>query len=188
MARQKRLPAAMLAVLAAAALVVSVFKATADECRTRPGLSAVPGKHWYYHVNRSDHQPCWYLGSAETEQGSHARGVTSIVHRPLIRYRATEQPDGDQQTTPTHPRSEEVTVRQSRGHSVHNGFLSLVGERWKSIAWPFANSPLTPLDSSAHRTYLFNRRIALIHASAISRSTWRSDGSARSARLRHSST
>jgi hypothetical protein len=111
---QKILPAAMLAVLpAAAVLAVPLAEATAGECRTKPGSSAPPGKHWYYRVNRSDHQHCWYLGSAETEQSSHARRAISIVHRPLIRHGATEQPDGDQQAASTYPGPEEATVQQS---------------------------------------------------------------------------
>ena len=111
---QKILPAAMLAVLpAAAVLAVPLAEATADECRTKPGSSAPPSKHWYYRVNRSDHQHCWYLGSAETVQSSHARRAISIVHRPLIRHRATEQPDGDQQAASTYAGPEEATVQES---------------------------------------------------------------------------
>jgi hypothetical protein len=103
MVRQKILSAAMLAVLPAAALAVPFDKATAEECRTKPGSSAAPGKHWYYRVNLSNHQHCWYLGSAQTEQTAHSRRAISIVHRPLIRYRAPEQVTG----------SEEVTVQES---------------------------------------------------------------------------
>jgi hypothetical protein len=115
---QKILPAAMLAVLpAAAVLAVPLAEATADECRTKPGSSAPPSKHWYYRVNRLDHQHCWYLGSAETEQSSHARRAISIVHRPLMRHGAvaTEsvQPDGDQQTVSAYRGPEEATVQES---------------------------------------------------------------------------
>ena len=110
---QKILPAAMLAVLpAAAALTVSLAKATADECRTKPGPTASPGKHWFYRINRSDHQHCWYLRPAETVQSTHARRV-SILHRPLIRQGATEQSDGDQQPTSTYLGPKEATVQES---------------------------------------------------------------------------
>jgi hypothetical protein len=113
MLRRKILPVAMLAVLPAAALAVPFAKAIAEECRTKPGSSAAPGKHWYYRVNRSDHQHCWYLGSAQAEQSSHARRVISIVRRPLILHRATEQPDLDRQTTSHYAGSEEVAVQES---------------------------------------------------------------------------
>jgi hypothetical protein len=118
MLRQKILPAAKLAVLlAAAALTVPLAEATADECRTKPGSSAPPGKHWYYRVNRADKQHCWYLGSAETERRSHSRSVISIVHRPLIRQGvvATEsvRPDGDQQTASAYRGPEEAAVQES---------------------------------------------------------------------------
>jgi hypothetical protein len=113
MLRRRILPAAMLAVLPVAALVVPFTKAIADDCRTKPGSSAAPGKHWYYRVNRSDHQHCWYLGSAQTEQSSHARRVISIMHRSLIRRGVTEQPDPDQETTSTYAGSEEVAVQES---------------------------------------------------------------------------
>jgi hypothetical protein len=102
MLRQKILPAAMLAVLSAAALAAPIAKATADECRTRPGASAAPGKHWFYRVNRPDHQHCWYLGPAQADQSSHLGRAIPIAHRPLARHRAVEQPDGDKQTTSTH--------------------------------------------------------------------------------------
>jgi hypothetical protein len=113
MLRRRILPAAMLAALPAAALAVPFAKAIADECRTKPGSSAAPGKHWYYRVNRSDHQHCWYLGSAQTEQSSRARRAISIVRRSLILDRTTEQPDRDQQTTSTYAGSEEVAVQES---------------------------------------------------------------------------
>jgi hypothetical protein len=118
MLRQKILPAAMLAVLpAAAALAIPLAEATADACRTKPGSSAPPGKHWYYRVNRADKQHCWYLGSAETEQRSHARRAISVVHRPLMRRGvvATEsvQPDDDQQTVSAYPGPEETRAEES---------------------------------------------------------------------------
>jgi hypothetical protein len=98
MLRRKVLPAALLAVLPAVALAVPFANAIADECRTKPGSSAAPSKHWYYRVNRSDHRHCWYLGSTQTEQSSRARRAISIVQRPLILDRTTAQPDRDQQT------------------------------------------------------------------------------------------
>jgi len=115
---QKILPAAMLAVLpAAAALTIPLGEATADECRTNPGSTASPGQHWFYHINRSDHRHCWYLRSAETEQRSHARRAISIVHRPLMRHSvvATEsvQPDDDQRPSSTYPGPDEATVQES---------------------------------------------------------------------------
>jgi len=113
MLRQKLSLAAILAVLSAAALAAPVTKAAADECRTKPGASAAPGKHWFYRLNRPDHQHCWYLGSARADQSSHLGRAIPIVHRPLIRHRATVRPDGDEQTTSTFPGSEEVTVQQS---------------------------------------------------------------------------
>jgi hypothetical protein len=113
MLRQKILQAAMLVVLPAAAVAVPFAKATAAECRTKPGSSAATGKHWFYRVNRSDHQHCWYLGSAQTEQSSHARGAIPTVNRQLIRHSALRQPDGDKQTASTSPRPEEVVVQDS---------------------------------------------------------------------------
>ena len=113
MLRQKILWAAMLAVLPAAALAVPFAKAAAAECRSTPGSSAATGKHWFYRVNRSDHRHCWYLGSAQSEQSSQARGEIPIVNRQLVRHSALEQPDGDKQTAPTSPRPEEVVVQES---------------------------------------------------------------------------
>ncbi len=131
---QKILPAAMLAALpAAAALTVPLVEATADECRTKPGSSAPPGKHWYYRVDRSDHQYCWYLRSAETEQRSDARRAISIVHRPLIRHEATGQPDGDQQTVSSYLGPEKATVQESLPRM---SFASRWAIFWTSKDWP----------------------------------------------------
>ena len=131
---QKILPAAMLAVLpAAAVLAVPLAEATAGECRTKPGSSAPPGKHWYYRVTRSDRQHCWYLGSAETEPSSHARRAISIVHRPLIRHGAAQQPDGDQQAASTYPGPEEATVQES---SPRMNFASRWAKFWTSQDLP----------------------------------------------------
>jgi len=138
MLRPKILPAAMLAVLpAAAALTVALAEATADECRTKPDSSAPPGKHWYYRVNRADHQHCWYLGSAETEQRSHARRAISIVHRPLMRHGvvATEsvRPDSDQQTAPTYRGPEEAAGQESLPRMI---FASRWAKFWTSQDLP----------------------------------------------------
>lgn len=36
----------------------------AIQCRTSPGTSAPQGMHWYYRVDRTNNQHCWYLQSA----------------------------------------------------------------------------------------------------------------------------
>src|SRR3974390_1255200 len=41
----------------------STFGAT-TKCRASPGPPAAQGMHWYYRVDRTDNQHCWYLQSA----------------------------------------------------------------------------------------------------------------------------
>jgi hypothetical protein len=40
----------------------SLAEPAADECKTKPGSSAPPGRHWYYLINRTDQRRCWFLG------------------------------------------------------------------------------------------------------------------------------
>jgi hypothetical protein len=39
--------------------------ARADECRAAPNSPAPKGSHWYYHLNRTTQQKCWYIRSVE---------------------------------------------------------------------------------------------------------------------------
>ena len=80
----KILPAILIVVPAAILLTAqaSLSEPTAEECRTRPGSSTPRGGHWYYRINRTDKQRCWYLSSEGMEVRSHGRGTTSLVSSP----------------------------------------------------------------------------------------------------------
>jgi len=48
----------------------------ANECLTAPKAQTPPGQHWFYHLNRTNGQKCWYLGGAERKtRDAAARGT-----------------------------------------------------------------------------------------------------------------
>jgi hypothetical protein len=86
MARQKILPAAMVAVLPVAfALAAQSLRAEAtnSECRTTPGSTTPNGEHWYYGLSRPDNKRCWYLSRVRAEL--HSRVAVSTAHRTFNR-------------------------------------------------------------------------------------------------------
>jgi hypothetical protein len=80
---QRLLPAILIVLPTTAALTAQtiVVEAAADECKTRPGLAAAPGTHWYYRVNHKNNLRCWYLAPQQEAVRSHASGAISHVHR-----------------------------------------------------------------------------------------------------------
>ena len=57
----------------------SLAEPAADECKTKPGSSAPPGRHWYYLINRTDQRRCWFLGPEGAYVRSQARETGSNV-------------------------------------------------------------------------------------------------------------
>jgi len=90
MLRQKLLPAILVALPAAAALMAqtTVVEAIADECKTRAGTTTSPGTHWYYRVNRANNKHCWYLGAAGGKVRYHSRAAMVYVHNRHARHNA----------------------------------------------------------------------------------------------------
>jgi hypothetical protein len=71
----RRLTLAMLVVLAASVVAISLGATTgdaADECLRGPNGPSPKGSHWYYRVDRSSGRHCWYLGS----EGQKVRSVS----------------------------------------------------------------------------------------------------------------
>jgi hypothetical protein len=81
MLRQKILPGLLITLSAAIWFSgqASSGEPTADQCRTKPGLSAPQGTHWYYRVNRADNRHCWYLAAVGAQTPSHTRAAMSPV-------------------------------------------------------------------------------------------------------------
>jgi hypothetical protein len=80
---QRLLPAILIVLPTTAALTAQTIlvEAAADECKTKPGLAAAPGTHWYYRVNHKNNLRCWYLAPQQEAVRSHASGAISHVHR-----------------------------------------------------------------------------------------------------------
>src|SRR5262245_65843909 len=55
----------------------SLAEPAAEECKTKPGSSAPPGRHWYYLINRTDQRRCWFLGPEGAKVRSQARETAS---------------------------------------------------------------------------------------------------------------
>jgi hypothetical protein len=87
MTRHAILPIALIVLPAAGLLTAqaTLDEASADECRTTPGLIVAPSAHWYYRLNPANHKRCWFLVGKQTQ--SHARRPSSYV-RPERSHRA----------------------------------------------------------------------------------------------------
>ncbi|HEY2228089.1 MAG TPA: hypothetical protein VGI22_10185 [Xanthobacteraceae bacterium] len=53
---------AILVILIAAVSMGARSGLAADSCVGKPGATAPQGEHWYYHLDRTAHRLCWYLG------------------------------------------------------------------------------------------------------------------------------
>jgi hypothetical protein len=94
----RRLTLAMLVVLAASAVAISLGATAgdaADECLSGPKGTAPQGSHWYYRVERSSGRHCWYLGS----EGQKVRSVSERTSQQT-RKRVAQHSQQAQTTTP----------------------------------------------------------------------------------------
>ena len=90
MLRSKILPAILVVVPAVFALTArtSLGEPQAQECRTTPGSSTPRGGHWYYRINHTDKQRCWYLSPAETRASGRAAAPLTSTPAPTPQKRS----------------------------------------------------------------------------------------------------
>jgi hypothetical protein len=76
---QRILPAILVVIPAAIVATAQASKSapTVEQCKTKPGLSAARGTHWYYRFDHVAKRRCWYLGSASAGQHAGANTNTS---------------------------------------------------------------------------------------------------------------
>ncbi len=77
---QRILPAILVVILPAAIAATAQASKSAPavkECKTKPGLSAARGTHWYYRFDHVAKRRCWYLGLASAGQRAGANTNTS---------------------------------------------------------------------------------------------------------------
>src|SRR5262245_8735983 len=86
---------------------ISLAEPAADECKTKPGSSAPPGRHWYYLINRTDQRRCWFLGPEGAQVRSQARETASNVSSPT----RTPPRENAVETARAIPASMELTQR-----------------------------------------------------------------------------
>lgn len=69
---QRILPAILVVIPAAIVATAQASKSApaVEQCKTKPGLSAAGGTHWYYRFDHVAKRRCWYLGLASA--GQHA--------------------------------------------------------------------------------------------------------------------
>src|SRR5262245_22040323 len=85
----------------------SLAEPAAEECKTKPGSSAPPGRHWYYLINRTDQRRCWFLGPEGAKVRSQAREIASNVSSPT----RTSPRENAVETARAIPASTELTQR-----------------------------------------------------------------------------
>ena len=76
---QRILPAILVVIPAAIVATAQASKSApaVEQCKTKPGLSAARGTHWYYRFDHVAKRRCWYLGSASAGQHAGANTNTS---------------------------------------------------------------------------------------------------------------
>lgn len=116
------LPAAMLL-----AAQTSIGEAADNACRTRPGVTAPRGMHWYYHTERGVGGRCWFL----TAEGRHVRARRNVastrpwqhvdVARPW-QHNAVPYMSPQRLTTPLWPRTNRPLHgrKTSKGRQPHS--------------------------------------------------------------------
>jgi hypothetical protein len=70
----------------------SLSEPAAEQCKHSPGASAPHGSHWYYRINHSTKQHCWYLGPIGTHVKAH---MTTTASESLPAARQTNLAEGD---------------------------------------------------------------------------------------------
>jgi hypothetical protein len=58
-------------------VTVPANTARADDCLTAPNSSAPQGRHWYYHLDRTNQRKCWYLRAPDLPEQQAAAQATS---------------------------------------------------------------------------------------------------------------
>jgi hypothetical protein len=75
-------------VIIPAAIVATVHggrsEPAVDQCKTKPGLSAAQGTHWYYRLDHVTKRQCWYLGLASGGRHANANAPEVSAAAPTI--------------------------------------------------------------------------------------------------------
>jgi hypothetical protein len=56
-----------------------------EQCATQPNLTAAPGSHWYYRVDRASQRKCWFLAKAsmKVRQPAPAKAQSAVKLQPV---------------------------------------------------------------------------------------------------------
>ena len=99
--------AAILTISLARIVVDAEARHAADDCLAGPNVTAPQGSHWYYHVDRTTHRECWYLGP----EGKEVRTRANQSGSPVRSYPSNEK--GVQPASQT-PAPEAATAKAGR--------------------------------------------------------------------------
>jgi hypothetical protein len=145
---RSRILSAILVVAAAAVVLTartSFSEPRAQECHAAPGSSTPRGAHWYYRINHTDKQHCWYLGTPDAR--SSGPRATSLTSTPAL----TRQKRSEAEAAPAAP---------SQAASAEGAFLQQVpgareGQTVLVAHWPENLSKahdLSAQSSTAHES------------------------------------
>jgi hypothetical protein len=83
---QRILPAILVVIPAAVVATVHGGRSetAVDQCKTKPGLSAAQGTHWYYRLDHVTRRQCWYLGSATAGRHANANALEASGAAPTV--------------------------------------------------------------------------------------------------------
>jgi hypothetical protein len=155
------------AALLAGALALGANSAAhaAGSCLVQPGRQAEPGSHWYYRVDRTSQQKCWYLkrsdgleSAAETSETADSPpqlfSWLSSAFSNITRPPSAEQDARDPQTTDP-SRRRRAQVRPERPEAPKARAKPPVRSVAQPAATPTATAPLDdPATSELYQDFL----------------------------------
>jgi hypothetical protein len=156
------LPAILAICLATVCLTVQASRA-ADDCLSKPNTPSPPGTHWYYHVDRTTHRECWYLGAQGAQAGAQvgaqvrtrARQAGSPVRpaapKPIVQSTAQSRAQAPAEAAPaeaatTEAAPAEITLAEAR--AVPDDAAADLFMRWSGLPSSAASPDRTPVSMS----------------------------------------
>ena len=115
-------PIAIPTVLAAPLVVLAAFAAwqtpavAADDCLAAPNAPTPKGQHWYYHLERSTGQKCWYLRALSSAESKPAQAASAAATASSSQPHASGGPAASAQASVRHkpaPHAQQLAARPS---------------------------------------------------------------------------
>ena len=127
------------------ATAIAMSQAAAGECLSAPKGTAAKGQHWYYHLDRTTHQKCWYLRDAAAaapaapEAASHAQQSADSASTAPTAATTPREP-----TTPAAPAASSIASSADTAAPPEPSAPQNTGNIWSDPPAPSA-APETPV-------------------------------------------